>query len=101
MKNGVKNFVLLLLAVCALPSLTAGQTAEIRFYIRVNQLGFRPRDVKIAVAFGHEILPATFRVLDANTRAVVFTGKTVALNGSWGDFAHHAELNFSSLRREG
>ena len=101
MKNGVKNFVLLVLALCALPALTAAQTAKIRFYIRVNQLGFRPRDVKTAVAFGHETLPATFRVRDANTGAVVFTGRSAALNGSWGDFAHHAELNFSGLRREG
>src|SRR5690242_3767722 len=85
----------------ALPSLTAAQTAEIRFYIRVNQLGFRPHDVKSAVAFGREALPATFRVVDAKTGTVVFTGKAVSLNGSWGEFAHHVELNFSQLRREG
>ena len=112
MKKRVKNFVLLLLVVCALavlllvvtcarPSLTAAQTAEIRFYIRVNQLGFRPHDVKTAVAFGREALPATFRVLDANTGAVAFTGKAVSLNGSWGEFDYHAELNFTVLKRKG
>lgn len=101
MKNRVKNFVLSLAILCALPSLSVGQTANIPFYIRVNQLGFRPPDVKTAVAFGRESLPATFRVLDANTGAVAFTGKTISLNGNWGDFAHHVELNFTQLRREG
>src|SRR5690348_10635662 len=87
--------------LCALPSLTAAQTAETRFYIRVNQLGFGPHDVKTAVAFGREPLPGMFRVLDAKTGAVVYTGKAVSLNGSWGEFAHHVELNFTQLHREG
>jgi hypothetical protein len=56
--------------------------------------------VKTAVAFGREALPATFRVLDANSGAVAFMGKAKPVNGSWGEFAHHVELNFSALRRE-
>jgi hypothetical protein len=70
-------------------------------FIRVNQLGFRPDDVKTAVVCGRESLPAEFRVVDATSRAVVYTGKATAVNGSWGEFDYHVQLDFSELRAEG
>ena len=101
MKNRVKNFVLPVAITC-LYFATGIVIADAQsVFIRGNLLGFRPNDVKTVVAFGREPLPATFRVLDANTSAVVFTGKSVAVNGAWGEFAYHAELEFSELRREG
>ncbi|HEX5887206.1 MAG TPA: glycoside hydrolase family 9 protein [Pyrinomonadaceae bacterium] len=100
MKKRVKKFVVLaaiFLGACW-PSTANAQSG---LYIRVNQLGFRPNDLKIAVVFGREPLPAEFRILDANTQAVVFTGRTEPVAGKWGEFAYHAELNFSSFQKEG
>ncbi|HEV2836625.1 MAG TPA: glycoside hydrolase family 9 protein [Pyrinomonadaceae bacterium] len=70
-------------------------------FIRVNEVGFRPDDVKTAISLGRETLPSEFRVLNANSGAVVFTGKPKPVNGKWGEFTYHAELNFSPVRTEG
>ncbi|HET9477803.1 MAG TPA: glycoside hydrolase family 9 protein, partial [Pyrinomonadaceae bacterium] len=70
-------------------------------YIRVNETGFRPHDVKTAIAFGREPLPSDFRLLNTTTNAVAFTGRAVPVSGGWGEFPYHAELNFSSVREDG
>ncbi|MGI9068100.1 MAG: glycoside hydrolase family 9 protein [Pyrinomonadaceae bacterium] len=70
-------------------------------YLRINQLGFAPRDVKTAVALSRAPLPEAFRVMNAATNEVVFAGQTVSIPGGWGQFDHHAELNFSALQKEG
>lgn len=101
MKNRVKKFVLVILVLCFSPWLIAAAETPFALYIRVNQIGFRPADVKTAIAFGREALPARFRIVDAASGSVVFTGGTRPVNGGWGEFAHHAELDFSRLRREG
>jgi endoglucanase len=101
-KIRVKNFVLLSLACCALTvcggSITNGQSSP---YIRLNYLGFRPDNIKTALAFSRQPLPPDFRVVNATSGAVVFTGKTMPVNSTWGEFAHHAELDFTQLRTEG
>ena len=101
MKNRVKKFVLLLVFCTALLVCTPAADGQSVLFIRVNEVGFRLNDVKTAIAFGHEPLPSDFRLLDPTSGSVAFTGKVVRLNGTWGEFAHHAELNFSQLRKEG
>jgi endoglucanase len=76
-------------------------TPEEQLYVRVNQLGFRPRDVKIAIAFARVPLPDSFQVVTAATNKVAFTGRTVPITGAWGQFVYHAELNFTGLQKEG
>lgn len=100
MKNRVKKFVVpvVIFFIACAPSLANAQSG---FYIRLNEAGFRPRDIKTAVAFGREPLPAEFRILNADTGKVVFTGKVDPLDGQWGQFAHHGELDFTSFAKEG
>jgi len=81
--------------------LTFSLTLGLLFFIRLNQLGFEPIDHKSAMVFGHESLPATFRVVSASTGATVLTGTVKPVTGSWGEFEHHAELDFSTLKSEG
>jgi endoglucanase len=113
-KNRVKKFVALtevLVAVTVIFSIVCdpglivcgarAANGQSGLYIRLNEVGFRPHDIKTAVAFGPEPLPAEFRVVNTATGRVVFTGKPAPLSGSWGQFAYHGELNFSSLGREG
>jgi hypothetical protein len=40
-------------------------------------------------------------VLNAASKAIVFTGRTTVVNGRWGEFDYHTELDFTALRREG
>lgn len=102
MKKHVKKFVLLLVSFCLGTFFTSRVTdAQSELYIRVNEVGFRPDDVKTAVAFGRDALPAEFRIVNAASGLVAFTGKTKTVAGRWGEFDHHAELDFIPLRATG
>ena len=116
MKSGLAKLVLLrirrslLLWIGTLPFLVATLSAicetcvadaQSVLFIRVNETGYRPHEIKTAVAFSRDALPADFLIVNATSGAVVFTGKTVPINGSWGEFRHHCELDFSQLRTEG
>jgi endoglucanase len=74
---------------------------ETQLYIRVNQLGFAPSDVKSAIVFGRQSLPEEFMVVKPETGAVVFKGKVKPVAGSWGQFDRHGELDFSLFTQEG
>ncbi|HEX5471582.1 MAG TPA: glycoside hydrolase family 9 protein, partial [Lacipirellulaceae bacterium] len=87
---------ILILAVCA-PLAAAIDSA----YIRVNQIGYGPADVKVAVAMGRGELPPTFEVVDATTRRSAFEGNSRPIEQAWGQFPHHAELDFSALNKPG
>jgi endoglucanase len=79
--------------------IAAGAQTEI--YIRVNQIGYQPTDTKIAIAFARVPMPGKFKVIDAGSRQVVFEGNASALSGRWGQFQHHAELDFSAFKTPG
>jgi endoglucanase len=99
-KKRVKKFIIVvapLIGLCWIPA----AKAQIGFYIRLNEVGFRPHDIKTAVALGREPLPAEFRLISVDTQAVVFTGRTKSVAGGWGEFAYHGELDFSAVRKEG
>jgi endoglucanase len=71
-------------------------------FIRANQVGYRPPDVKIAIAFGPAALPESFAVIAADSGSVAFEGKTTPVIGvKWGQFEHHVELDFSPLKAAG
>ena len=84
-----------------LPGIFALNASAQTSYIRINQLGFAPRDVKSAIVFSNESLPAEFKLVDAATAKTVFAGKLVPASGGWGQFARHAELNFSTFKNQG
>ncbi len=70
-------------------------------FVRVNQVGYRPGDVKIAIALGREPLPEKFQVIDVATGKVAFEVGARQLAEAWGQFSHHAELNFFGIHKEG
>lgn len=69
-------------------------------YIRINQVAYASNSPKIAIAISQENLPSNFSVIDSHD-AVVLRGQAQTVSSSWGKIAHHAELNFSSLRIPG
>src|SRR5262245_20869679 len=91
--------VVAFLLVSAISKVSSG--AEEQSFIRVNQLGYRPADVKIALAMGQAILPAKFRVIDAATQQSAFESDVRAINEPWGQFQQHAELDFSTFDNAG
>ncbi|HEU4508012.1 MAG TPA: glycoside hydrolase family 9 protein [Pyrinomonadaceae bacterium] len=70
-------------------------------YIRVNQAGFATVDFKMAMVFGQQSLPGEFRIINADTGAVVLAGRVKPVPGVWGQFDRHGEIDFSSLKSEG
>ena len=92
--------VILALLIAQLP-VTAGADSVAEIYVRTNQVGYRPSDVKVALGFGSAPLPEKFSVVDAVTQHVVLEGKARPVAGKWGQFEHHVELNFSALKRPG
>ena len=73
---------------------------ESGLFIRVNQFGFASNDIKGAIVFGHQSLPEEFRLV-TETGVVAYRGHVTPVAGSWGQFDHHAEIDFSSFNREG
>lgn len=71
-------------------------------FLRVNQVGFPSREGKQALAFSRDELPAEFLVFDLASGQRAFAGKSRSIrDATWGPFTHHAELDFSKLRRPG
>jgi hypothetical protein len=70
-------------------------------YIRVNQLGYKLRDPKIAIAFSANPFTTSFIIANAETKQIVFKGDAKPLDGKWGQFSNHAELDFSALAKPG
>ena len=71
-------------------------------FLRANQVGYGEHDLKVAVALSGSALPDTFSVIDVHTGATVFVGKTLPLAGErWGKFDQLAELDFTSVSKQG
>jgi endoglucanase len=107
MKIGVllRAFVALLLFIGfvlpPIPITPAAADPDQPVFVRVNQVGYKPADPKVAVAFARETLPQKFIVVNSATRQSAFAGTAKPLAGGWGQFARHAELDFSALREPG
>src|SRR6266511_5070751 len=98
----VSSALILLLLMVHAPVVTlARSTPEEQVYIRLNQLGYSPHHPKIAIAFANMPFPDSFQVVNATTKKVAFTGRSVPIAGAWGQFEYHAELNFTALQNEG
>lgn len=77
-------------------------TREEQGLIRINQLGYRINDVKVAVFIshaGHEL--KSFRIVEAASGKTVFTGSQPIRTGILKPFKSCYRLCFSDLTREG
>ncbi|MFA6651639.1 MAG: glycoside hydrolase family 9 protein [Bacteroidales bacterium] len=100
----LRSFICVLVCSLALQTVTAQETGA---WIRINQLGYLPGDIKVAVMISKEEAdPHGFRVLDVRTGDCVFSG--VRNDGSlkkvpsqkWG-MASAFRLYFTDLSQEG
>jgi endoglucanase len=71
-------------------------------WIRINQLGYAPQSVKVAVwASKSSEQITTFQLINASTSKVVFKGATGKNFGAYGPFQSTYRLNFSVYRLPG
>ena len=89
-------FLCLLTAGCAL-----GRDRTV--HLRINQLGYRADERKMAVAFSQvDQRHRRFELLDATSGRRVWGPSALGKNrGAYGNYAYHYHLDFSSLRRSG
>ncbi len=93
MKRAVLTVILALLAL-------AGTKAD--SWIRINQLGYLPGSVKVAVYISTEPgTPKSFAVYDALTGRSVFRGSATVYDGALWGMAAAARLDFSGLKAPG
>ena len=75
---------------------------EVNQWIRINQLGYTPSGVKVAVWCSKAGAAGTeFQLIDSATGKVVYTAATLRDFGAYGPFTHTARLNFSKFNTPG
>lgn len=70
-------------------------------WVRVNQAGYLPTDIKVAVLISQDEAEGSFEVYDAITDEIVFKGKGVSANASKWGMKRSFRLDFSSLSKDG
>jgi endoglucanase len=99
----MSKWVVLLL----IPILSFGQKEEHSSWIRINQLGYTPDGVKVAVwcGKGHPDsdpeAKADWQLVNVNTGVVSYSGKAGKAFGSYGPFKQTYRLDFSSFKKTG
>ena len=90
-------------AIIGLFLLVLGGAHADEIFIRANQVGYQMNEAKLAIAFSKAPLPPGFTLVAENNEGeVFFQGKTKSVtNATWGQFAYHAGLDFSSVHTPG
>ncbi|HEX2867545.1 MAG TPA: glycoside hydrolase family 9 protein [Ignavibacteriales bacterium] len=71
-------------------------------YIRVNQVGFLPGEIKTAVVMSEgDISGSEFRLIKKDDKKTVFTGRLPAALRGEGKFKNNCIIDFSALRKPG
>ena len=71
-------------------------------WIRINQLGYTPSGVKVAVwCSKNDVSLTEFQLVDAATRKLVFSSKAGKAMGAYGPFTQTSRLNFSTYKKPG
>ena len=94
--------ILFVLVVGFLLSFTNKKTEPVTSWIRINQLGYTPAGVKVAVWCSKETkVITTWQLIDAKTKKIATSGKTGKSFGAYGPFAQTYRLNFSFFNKPG
>src|SRR3954454_9220829 len=92
--------VCLFLLFCAGTSLA--QPYEATAWIRINQLGYTPAGIKVAVGCGkNDKTITTFHLVDSTTGKKVYEKRNLQNFGAYGPFSNTYRLDFSSFKTPG
>lgn len=78
------------------------QQPDKKGWVRINQLGYLPNSIKVAV-FGtkYDAGITSFSIHDASTDEEVYSSEKVDAKGSYGPFSNSYRLDFSEFEKEG
>ncbi|MEJ8817513.1 glycoside hydrolase family 9 protein [Lacibacter sp. H407] len=95
----MKNVSLFLFICC---SVGFSVKQESTAWIRINQLGYTPNGIKVAVWCSKENNPiGSFQLIDAETNKPVLTAKPSSSFGKYGPFEQTQRMNFSGFQKPG
>jgi peptidoglycan/xylan/chitin deacetylase (PgdA/CDA1 family) len=84
------------------PFLLSAQNPQPNSWIRINQLGYTTKGIKVAVwCSKNEMKLETWQLVDAVSKKIVRQGKAGTAFGAYGPFAQTYRLNFSSFKTPG
>lgn len=90
------------LLICLMPLAALAQKENPQAWIRINQLGYTPKGIKVAVYCAKEVPHIkTFNLVETGTDKIVFEGKPGDTFGKYGPFTQTYRLNFSSFTKAG
>ena len=71
-------------------------------YIRINQVGYLQEDIKKAIVFSNQKVPATFSIVNVRDQNEVFSGRLSRIGQvEWGNFNYYYLADFSGLSDPG
>lgn len=71
-------------------------------HLRVNLVGYRASDPKVAIAFSHKAVEGNFAVVNSNNDEIIHEGTINPSNAKgWGNSQHFYELDFSTITKPG
>jgi hypothetical protein len=71
-------------------------------WIRINQLGYRPEGIKVAVWCAKKAIEInSFQLCDAGSSKVVFQGSSIEAFGAYGPFSQTSRIDFSEFSKPG
>ena len=99
----LKSVVIFALLIMAIGSFSSFKKNDaVTGWIRINQLGYTPGGIKVAVWVSKDnVLPKDFQLVESGSSQVVFTATTGKSFGSYGPFTQSFRLNFSSFKDTG
>jgi peptidoglycan/xylan/chitin deacetylase (PgdA/CDA1 family) len=90
------------LLIILLPVLSFSPKQKTQSWIRINQLGYTPDGVKVAVwCSKKDIGISNWELVEAVSKKIVFSGKAGKFFGVYGPFKQTCRLNFSSFKKPG
>ena len=94
------KFMVLIVVIHLLTSI--GNKTHAQQWIRVNQLGYTCKGIKVAVwASKEQELPASFQLLEEGTNRIIYTAKTGNGFGAYGPFTQTLRLKFTDFYKTG
>ena len=80
----------------------SGKRENASSWIRINQLGYQPGGVKVAVWCSKvQSAVSSWQLVDATLKKIVYNGKPGKAFGAYGPFKQSYRLNFSAFKRPG
>ncbi|WP_090993969.1 glycoside hydrolase family 9 protein [Pedobacter insulae] len=101
-KSSPSRIFLLILALSFCSFTTVDNTALTTSWVRINQLGYQPSSIKVAIwTSKNNTTPSKFDLISKQTGKVVFSSTQIQAFGKYGPFTTTARLNFSAFKTPG